>query len=41
MMVEKVVDTFSKSHELGIISKQPEEAIKSLRSANILSLLIE
>jgi FMN phosphatase YigB (HAD superfamily) len=35
---KKVVETLSKSHELGIISNQPEEAIEPLMSANILSL---
>jgi FMN phosphatase YigB (HAD superfamily) len=35
---KKVVETLSKSHELGIISNQPEEATEPLMSANILSL---
>jgi hypothetical protein len=35
---KKLSKPFQKSHELGIISNQPEESIEPLRSANILSL---
>jgi FMN phosphatase YigB (HAD superfamily) len=35
---QKVVETLSKYHEIGIISNQPEEALEPLINANILSL---